>query len=137
MSTFLSFIRDTSRLKSHASYHGDMGPRDAAARLKEHAGGTCYLTRYYWCDYMLSVKNKDNDEVQHFKFQKSETDRDQYRFSMKSADVGKEFKNVPELLEYYKDNPISHDITIGDCLEPEINYAHTAPKMHNDSKIFR
>ena len=128
--------RELSRIKGHISYHGEMGKRDAAAKLKEHPSGTCYLTRYYWGDYMLSVKEEGKEEVKHFKISKSEDDENHYTFSLKSAEEEKEFTSVPKLLEYYKDRPINSDTaSIGDYLEPQISYAHAAPRVHNDSKF--
>ena len=113
------YHRDISHIKEHASYHGSMGPNDAATKLKEDASDTNrYITRQYWGDYMISVRDAKSNEVQHFRIKKTEVGQKKYQFRVRGANDDELFDNVPSLLEYYKDRPVYREAAmLGECLK--------------------
>ena len=96
-----------------------MGPRDATAKLKEQTGATnIYITRHYFGDYMVSVKDAAKESVHHFKIQKFKISSNKYKFGLNGANDDERFDNVPSLLEYYKDKAVTReDPVFGESLK--------------------
>lgn len=102
------------------SYHGAMTGRDAERKLME-LGGDHYLTRYSEKrkEYVLTVLRKGN--LVNFDFGiNTYQDNIYVQYEIIGSEI--KFGDLRKLLNFYRKNPVSHEIDgIGDYLESD-NY---------------
>ena len=107
-------------ITEHPSYRGPISGETAQQKLKE-AGKDCYLIRYSAArdKYILTVARKGGDSetlFQHFAIQVTAKFH-QNEYEVEGAE--KKFDDMVELLEFYQNNPLNHDIdSIGACYSP-------------------
>lgn len=127
---------EVQEMRQHPSYHGNMTGTEAELRLEQHSRNG-YLTRYskYKKLFKLSVIRKVKEDdfiITHFTLIITRKGSSLV-CSYKLEGTRKTFTNVSELLEYYKNTPLTHEIDgIGDCIQP--NVALSA-KHHSSDNI--
>lgn len=104
------------------SFHGTMSGYEAEARLREQESNCCYLTRYSESreELTLSVmRRKDDDYIfQNFDIV-GEPEESPTSYEIFGTD--EKFDSIVNLLDFYKENPLNHNIdSIGDAISKEM-----------------
>lgn len=94
-----------------SSFHGAMTKKEAELILEQNGNNRCYLVRYCPTEqaHFLSVMTKFKEGQKHHHFELEVTSSYHEKLKIKGMKI--KFKNISQLLEHYKKNPVDYEVS--------------------------